>query len=1797
LRGFFDLAEDENAVMVFVLVGVVLLILSFLAGVLFARIQLDAQREISDTADLKEVDGEFEKIKRELESAAWESGLKAVEKVREDVSKSGDGYTLAELQSKVGTNTTRIFENYFRENHEGISQVGGYEASFHLRPIPDGCPDIEMIPLYIREQRGEELRWEEIPGFFRVSRTVHVDLRNEITDTFSSRKMTISRTVETNFFLMAERMENFRLERIRKSVDLMSSAYLHAKIFDSSGLSEFEVEGDWFEVSFEDHFNTNWLEEYDGVSGGFGSHYVDTREDQGDIFLGYERDIGPVSAHELIDEDEIQAIVELALLLEQARVFRSYDEELLDRTADSFGVEQDTLLGYLGDGVENKVNLEALIIRLFQDRGTLSKDMFYPGPFLNRTLEGDLLSIIDDNEDWVNTTFGMMKRLFEGELLGEGNRWEFQDLSENVTHPSDISAEKSYLRTLISLYSNNVDVIFESFKVDELEVKEYVEDEIQNLGPLPWMENKKMIGPEGVDKITASILHTAKNLSVSLGFQDSSSTEGATPFYYTFFLSDWGFDEPFEGKLDTEKRLNTYNMQRVIEGKISNEIETRKDTFEDKAESEFEMIQDLVKNYNRTLKEGGKEDHPGWREVWDDLNSTLEVVKNLSSNELFEEGEEGNITSVLDENYSLLKKLEGDIDGEISEWNSDIEDHTRNIIQIQKNFTKNEWTYEVYSYLDDELDEKSGKEVLGLIDDFLKAPSCELTERFDWTLENYYVHEDITIPPEDPKESVGHATLGNFTEHLKRDFLLPLDYSNLYDLFRRININLFDLSSPRDGEEEESLSRLWSILLGRGDPFSEHLSGIESVMDSLVIEDDDIHSDQLSEIDTWFIEDSFTRSIEKLEGVKEELREKSHELLKEDLDENAYEGYADASFYRTAEMFLENMINDMEGHVASIVEKQKRSGYLFENGGEIRSLPVCALPLGGLTVWNNRSIEYGSSFTLELEVHLESEHDLIDIQERSETTIREYLGEVNSTKEWVNPFSKEYKDHYRTNIFVEFNTSEMDLRLKTGDSKLFTFEKYSSEEVRRTYSAGNHRGVMEVLTPMPLLDRDYKPSSLVDHEIRGASFERNVFNVSENRVELSLDIWVSDDEQTFTVEVLKEGRGRRVVPNQWGRYNHYSNLREEDENPVILFSESVEVKGGTHEDTELSFELDTDKFFKEEYKEKHLIIRVKPDIVMNRMQDEQALEQKYSESFSSHVPSFTSTEQVFLVSDKEAYIGVFRMDNEAKGEFDLVTGLPENSWVIEKDGIPFMIDLEEVMEYSKIISGRYGPASTLEKANIPVEAVVDAGASETKITRLPESWYRLVLEDPFSLVFMGAHGEKNHLYPTRVLPSLEGKELNEDMWRSFQKSAESKGSLIGNEAYISLPSLFHTTGARYMEGDEIMKDPGAGTSGYFYYDLESHNSPGRIEQTYRAVEDLGEILAKLEVTRDKITAPYGMGEKSDVLRETGLFEEFLRTDPTKREELFLAACRARDEMGRVEELKDRYPAFSKGSIALSLDILGEDLTEQALSWFEEEDYNEPVKELRAFLSFDGTFLKELPEKLGEGDMSYKEAIGELSEQIDMDFMDARSWGVEDLDDVHSLDHLLDNFKKDSISTSVSHGLRPSALDRSEYEIDIDEFSKDLDELSSSRYFVEFVQEMNSGNYENLPSFYFAARVEDSEVTWMPFGDKGAPLLIEDRIGYYYMSMAENVSGDELRQFINHTITDSIQDMEESKDGYAHRERALIIIDGRFELEDEQKIELKRHIKKVTESHCPHHHIVGAVELRSEGEHELRYVHL
>lgn len=1793
------LKDDESGVMVFALLAIVILLLSIVAGAYYANIKLERQEEVTDTARIREIEVRLKQIEGELENALWEAGQKAVEEVRSEILKTGIDYTLNELQFMVGENTTRIFQDYFKESYEEFSKIGGSEIHLHLRPLLEDGTDLEMIPLYINEVKGSESGRKEIPGFFRLERTVHADIKDEEASIFFSRKLMIGRTVKTNFFILAERMNEFTPSRLERMTNSMLFTYLHTRLYDDGE----DFQGDWFKRSFKQTFNTEWLKEYDGTSGGFdgGERREDVwQKNNSDHLQGFVRDIGRFQRSDILTRDDVEGMAKLALLLEQIRVFRSYDEELLSDISSYFDLSEDALLDHLGDGLENKVNLESLIIKLYQEKGMLSDQVHYSGPFLNWILREDFLSIFEEDEEWIDTSFGILKRLIQGEMLGEGNGWRYRDLSDEITPLSALDEENSYLSALVSLHPKVMEETFESFRVDE--VDEFVKEKIASLGTLKWMKETSVIGKEGVESVIDSVLYTAANLSVSFGFEDEDRSDLGSTFYYIYFLSDWGFQTSRGDKMEPYDRLNEDGMMSVIHGTIKNELKTREDDLRGEKRRRYEEVVKSITDYDEIKWYNGEDEK--WRAIWDDLNKTKQVLEELGSNAVFNENRECNTTEVLEDEYKGLKEDIRTIKNATSWMDSDAEKYTWNILDLQKNFTSTKWQAEAYRHLIEE--ERKGVEGhIRYVDDFLNLPSSDLTGSYQWDLFNYSVTSDIDLPPRDFEESVGYASVGSFIEDLERDFSAPLNYSNSFKFFQRVNQNLFDLGGIRSGENEDK-SRLESILLGEGDPYSESFNYSDDVKVPLDISEEDIHSSDLEEISTSWIDEGYSRTIEELENIKEVLGDRADELNKESLNEEPYQKYGLASFYRSSNTVLSPLIRTIDSYRRSTILRGDKVSYLYEIDGETKTLPVVSAPLGGLTVQDGEESEDGFSYTFDFDIEMSVDDGLIDPGRITSTTTRLYGDGATTSYEWANPFSEAYSSPYNTFLSTEFLTPDFDIEISSRSEYILSSEKYASAGYKRSYAPRKYALSTELLTPMPVLEEQYNPAPTEDIGLNNLSLHQNVFNASENQLELSFDIEYQRP-TTFVVEVLKEDGTQGGSAVRRRKSNYYSAVDAVAGGGTVteLKREKVSLEGRRDDEPDVNISL---SFKDEQFPEKgleraQLILCIKPEISIGTMRKDQNLAQESDEPIGlySLPPSISISEQIYLVErDKEAYIGIFNfssgVDEGRRGEFDLVKNTPDESWIIEKDGIPFLVGIEDIPEYRDLITGRYevgvsGKDREEDKELVdPFILLKEREAS--KYSLLPESDLRTVLENEFLSLFMAAASdEQNHFYPVRVLPGLE---KDREGWTSLEDELEKGGYMIGNWRDIDLPGSSRSSGSRYLKRENMMEDLGIGVGGYLYYSLEAYHPSKRINHAFNSITSFGEDIEEITRRREETDLLIGTEEDFEIMREANLADEFLSSGREKREDIFLAACKLgnENETRVIEGLKGEFEDISKGYIGIGLSVLGEERTEEALEWFEiNQNISTRNKEFGSFLSFNDSFLQGLR---GE---DYGEALTDLKKDMgSMNFTEAREFGVGNSEDLNSLEYLQEKYEKDDLLYIAGYGVSPTAvkeMDESHFKVELDDLVRWMGDFSCTHYFPNFVDELNAGEQYNIPSLSFAACSDHSSVEWMPFGEDGPHLLVGDDLIFYNRSLSRVFSEEGIKGLIDRTV----EDASECFDEFNERGKIILELEADIELRTDQKEEIYSVMEKRAKEHSPGYHSIGSIELKSGSGTQVRYLHI
>ncbi len=1745
--------SDEKGVMVFALIGVVIILLSVAATAYLVEVKRQSQRGVIDTAVVDETEREIEKVKAELESAAFEAGQQAVKKVRQRFSKTSNFRSMSVLKKRVSENTTEIFEKYFEKHYGSTVKKGGREFTFHLRPLEKGHRGIEFKTLYLKEQRGTRSVWDEIPGFFKIEREVRVNILDKSSGTFSTRKFTVDRQVKTDLFILADRLQRFDIENMRKMTDCMLFAYLNTKVYDAGFKKDIA-----FEKTFGDTFRAGWLEEYDEGEDDF--EYGEDRKkpytvNSSRFIAGFERDRGNLSTGSILSKDEVRYTAKLSLLIEQIRAFRSYDDDLLREISDYFSITGSRILELIGSGRKNKLNIQNLIIRLFVEKGTLSENVFYPGLFLRSITEHGILSLVEKGR--TETSFGLIKNLVQGRVL-DGDRWLYSELSDRTRSIRKLKTNRSYTRALFSLYSNTMEEVLMSFKSDPRGLKEFVLDEIRSNETLTSMGKVSIIGKSGTKKIARSIVHTAKNLSRSFGFKESSSTNTGYLFYYFYFLNNWGLEGTGTDKIDPTEKLDFEGVPAIVESRIVNELDTRKINLDDQVD--YDKVQRYIREYNRTEWYDGSQVQ---KAAWADLNESLSPLENISNNDMFDRESEDNTSRSLKDHYPELKDDIEKIQDHLSSLGGQVRAYTRDIIEIETNFTEKKWQYEAYDFLIEQSEEIADHNTyFHLVDDYLTAPSEDLSGSYGWSLKDLELAKYIEMPPEEPDQSVGYETVGMFTEEVIRGFKRPLDYNNPSRFFALINRNLYDLKEARGVESE---SRLFNILEGDGDPFSESLEKEDISTAAVDITGKKIHSNDIDKINGWWTNRTFSRSVDRMKDIRRVLREKARELEKKSIHKQPYKSYSDASFYRTANRFIAPIIAQMEKQVGKISRDSRRTGYTYRIGGKEEKIPVVSAPRGDLTITDAKAEEKRTfSYSLDLELNMDHGGELIEVRGFHTAAKRNYNGDISHVQEWVNPFADGYSDHYGSAFFSEYITSSFDLRVSTGSENILSSKRYSSSGLIRQYRTRRHLAFAETCTPIPLVERTYTPDSPPSVNINSVSIDRNVFNGSKNTASISIETGNSAGEKGIFLQLIKKD-GLSRTSDLWRReLNHDYNIREEkSKDRTVLFQKKIAPEDLKDGRTELTFDMSGVDF--SGARKSTFMIRIKPQTEIAWMKDslsmEQSVDPKKDKGLYSNVPQYADSEQLYIFpEDHSSNLGVFRWSQRPSNQnrFDFIQDIPDDSWVVEKRGVHYLLDFSEDENFRDSLSGRYESGTPERYSDFPFVApsyeVGDILPFSSSF--LPDNEYRSLLKTELIPLYMSPSEHGEDLLPERMVPLPVLKHI--ENWNSIHEMLRSNNNPIEVE----------TDGS-----ESIWYRPG------YYCGKE------RVDHTYR--------YARSQIEKNKIdhvshlSANIESGTRT--LREVGRIEEFKNSKPQKRESLFLAASHAEGEMHAVKGLERKYQSFTLGDIAKSVDILDKEKTEELLQWLKKERsfHN---SELEAFLSFKEDFIRNLERRTDSS--SYQEALTNIDQRFDgMRFTGYRERGIKNKDDIAALNYLRALLSKNAIMEAASYGLRPSTLEkmnRSSHRVDINKFVDLLDRLSTSHYFDDFIEELNNDDYSHLSSVYLAGRDTGKKIEWMPFGDKGAPLLIEDRAGYYNLSSSKGL--DDIKRFIDFSIKDASEQLDS--------QRAGLILDLRQTSIDKAQIkELESYVEKRTTHHSPSFKKIGLVEIRIEGDMKFRYLHL
>ncbi|MFP4002076.1 MAG: hypothetical protein ACLFU5_09270, partial [Thermoplasmata archaeon] len=322
------------------------------------------------------------------------------------------------------------------------------------------------------------------------------------------------------------------------------------------------------------------------------------------------------------------------------------------------------------------------------------------------------------------------------------------------------------------------------------------------------------------------------------------------------------------------------------------------------------------------------------------------------------------------------------------------------------------------------------------------------------------------------------------------------------------------------------------------------------------------------------------------------------------------------------------------------------------------------------------------------------------------------------------------------------------------------------------------------------------------------------------------------------------------------------------------------------------------------------------------------------------------------------------------------------------------------------------------------------------------------------------------------------------------------------------------------------------------------------------------------------------------LKDSGVIGEFSNAALSGKRNLFLTSCYAGENIERVRELSD--DVFELGPVAKSLDMIGEEKTRDLLEWLVEEREGSYSRELTAFLSLETDLVKNLPSRTDAED--YREGLYNLDElSEESTFARMKAWNIFDLKDIDSIHELRRDHDKELLFSAVGFGVRPSVLDEilNEKHLDLAVLLDSMRNLSDSSYFQAFLEQLNSGNYEMLPSLYAAGKISVPSEDWMPYGEERPCLIVNGEVVLAEIASIDSLSG--LRDYVDRALKRSMRYTPE-------RIKLIIEVPGYHPSEGDLG-EIRGFIENKTKTQDPNYSNISSVSLNFADDTGVKYLHL
>ncbi len=511
----FGLKWDKRARVPFALVAILLLVTVGILSVYVTKLGQESNQKVKENISYYAMNQEIDKIEWETKTALEEAGYIAGDTVLKDFTDLSTENSII-YTAVIGN---RMFDYYMKENYEKRYNQSGYEVDVYLHPTsytnyssdeetdrkdlegiveeaelqnqPRMKRGFEIVYLYLEVPNGSKIDLEQVPAYMHMNRTVTITIRNRDLNTLVSRTVYIEKDIKTPYFVVKFLQESFNEESVRETMGVMLNTISYCRAYSKTAteknkgfpaldfiykLDPASLEGETFKNLIED---------------GAGDQEYNATVDGENVF-NFRGDRGNIDKSEYIDKEDVQITFLLSFILEEIKTYHYYDMKLIETATDMINnhassneLTSDELLDFLGEGngIKNKVNVEALTIAVYSEVGLVDTTLYTFAPFIDKISEFGFLKLVEEN--WGMTLVSLLMEMFKNILPGLLGSY----ISLNSFNPDGIFKGMAkmvvglgYAVTLLSFSFLTFSHIFDAYRMDEAdEVYTYVKSKLMEL--------------------------------------------------------------------------------------------------------------------------------------------------------------------------------------------------------------------------------------------------------------------------------------------------------------------------------------------------------------------------------------------------------------------------------------------------------------------------------------------------------------------------------------------------------------------------------------------------------------------------------------------------------------------------------------------------------------------------------------------------------------------------------------------------------------------------------------------------------------------------------------------------------------------------------------------------------------------------------------------------------------------------------------------------------------------------------------------------------------------------------------------------------------------------------------------------------------------------------------------------------------------------------------------------------------------------------------------------------------------